>query len=153
MRRGPIAITAALALVGCGASSPRRHPDGASLPLVAGARVFARARSCDRGVNAYCALQVVVIGPRYADARALLAAEAHHLRALGWTSTVGDTPQQRSADSPGHRLRLTYTVAFEDLESWDEGYLARRRQIARALAATLFARTPALSMMLVSGPT
>ena len=33
-----------------------------NVPVPAGARVVTRARSCDRGVNRYCALQVVVEG-------------------------------------------------------------------------------------------
>ncbi len=121
------------------------------MPLVDGAQVIARVRSCDRGDNAYCALQLVVVGQGFRSSTDLLAGEARRLRALGWTSTIGDTPRERSADSPGHRLRLSYARASDDLFSWDQGTLRRRPGIARALGYAMFRRAPALSLMLQTG--
>lgn len=144
-------IVGALIVVGCGQS--RRHPrlviDGA--PLVHGARVVAQARSCDRGAHAYCSLQLVVVGSAFRDSTELLTAEEGRLKALGWTSTVGDTPKERSADSPGHRLRLSLAIAPDDLLSWDQGQVKRRPPIAHALARAMFERAPALSLMLQTG--
>ena len=138
-------------IAGCGQSSVARTPSLGGVPVVPGARVVAHVRSCDRGANAYCAMQVVITAPRYRTSAALLAAEQNRLRALGWTDTVGDTPRERSADSPGNRLRLSYALGADDLQSWDLGSLKRRRAIAKALAAAMFARVPALSLMLQAG--
>lgn len=142
----------ALAVTGCGQSSTHRRPLRlGGVPLVGGARVVAQARSCDRGARAYCSLQLVVVGSRFHSATDLLHAEEARLRTLGWTSTQGDTPKERSADSPGHRLRLSLALAQDDLLSWDQTQAHRRPPIARALARTMFERVPALSLMLQTG--
>jgi len=144
-------ILGALAVAGCGQSSThRRALRVAAVPLVYGARVIAQARSCDRGAHAYCSLQLVVVGSGFRSGTDLLNAEEGRLRALGWTSTQGDTPKERSADSPGHRLRLSLALAEDDLLSWDQTQARRRPAIARALARTMFDRASALSLMLVT---
>ncbi|MGI8715116.1 MAG: hypothetical protein ACR2NR_18420 [Solirubrobacteraceae bacterium] len=140
-----------IAVAGCGQSGSHQISSPHGIPLVAGVRIVAQTRSCDRGANPYCSLQLVVVGARYPTATALLTGEEQRLRTVGWTSTVGDTPKERSADSPGHKLRLSYALAADDLESWDLGSLKRRPSIARALAATMFERVPALSLMLQAG--
>jgi hypothetical protein len=145
------AIAATLTVVGCGHSDARRPLSLDGVPLVGGARVVAAARSCDRGVRAYCSLQLVVTGPGFHGSTDLLAAEERRLRALGWTSTAGDTPKERSADSPGHRLRLSLAIAPDDLLSWDQGQVKRRPPIAHALSHAMFERAPALSLMLQTG--
>jgi hypothetical protein len=145
------AIAGALAVAGCGQSGSSRHLAVDGVPLVDGARVVARAHSCDRGAHAYCALQLVIVGSGFRSSTDFLTSEQSRLRKLGWTSTVGDTPKERSADSPGHRLRLSYALAADDLVSWDQGTLKRRPGIARALARTMFQRAPALSLMLQTG--
>lgn len=146
------AILGALAITGCGQSSThRRALRLGGVPLVDGVQVIAQARSCDRGANPYCSLQLVVVGSSFRSGTDLLTAEEGRLRALGWTSTQGDTPKERSADSPGHRLRLSLALAEDDLLSWDQTQARRRRPIARALAQTMFERTPALSLMLQTG--
>jgi hypothetical protein len=147
----PILLAGALAVAGCGQSGSRHSLALGGAPLPSGARVVAQVRSCDHGANPYCALQLVIVGTHYASATALLNGEQSRLHQLGWTSTLGDTPKERSADSPGHRLRLSYATAADDLESWDLGSLKRRRSIARALAATMFDGAPALSLMLQTG--
>jgi hypothetical protein len=145
-------ILGALAIAGCGQSSTHRRPlRVGSVPLVKGARVVAQARSCDRGAHAYCSLQLVVVGSGFPSGTDLLNAEEARLQTLGWTSTQGDTPKERSADSPGHRVRLSLALAEDDLLSWDQTQTRRRPPIARALAHTMFERTPALSLMLVTG--
>ncbi len=146
-----VAFAAAFAVAGCGQSSGRGHLAVGGVPLTAGARVVAQARSCDRGAHAYCSLQLVVVAPGFHSSLDLLKAEEARLRSLGWTSTQGDTPKERSADSPGHRLRLSLGRAFDDLLSWDQTQIRRRPVIARMLARTVFERAPALSLMLVVG--
>jgi hypothetical protein len=141
----------ALTVAGCGQSSGSRKLPVDGVPLANGARVVARAHSCDRGAHAYCALQLVVVGSRFRSSVDLLTSEESRLRKLGWTSTVGDTPKERSSDSPGHRLRLSLGLAPDDLLSWDQGQIKRRPGIARALARALFTREPALSLMLQTG--
>jgi hypothetical protein len=146
------AIVSALVAVGCGQSGD--HSAGLmvqGVPLVGGARVVAQVRSCDRGASAYCALQLVVVGSGFQSSADLLAHEEGRLHARGWTLTVGDTPQEHSADSPGHRLRLSYALAPDDLLSWDRGQIRRRPVIARALAQAMFQRAPTLSLMLQTG--
>jgi hypothetical protein len=145
-------IVAAVAAVGCGQQSGgHRQLTLGGVPLVRGARVVAQARSCDRGAHAYCSLQLVVSGSGYRGPTDLLNAEEGRLRALGWTSTVGDTPKERSADSPGHRLRLSLGLAPDDLLSWDQTQIRRRPAIARALSRAMFERVPTLSLMLLTG--
>ncbi len=146
------ALAAVAAIAGCGQSGDHRSSLTVNgVPLVAGARIVTRARSCDHGVSPYCALQLVVVGAGFRDSTDLLAREEDRLRAGGWTSTVGDTPKERSADSPGHRLRLSYARAFDDLLSWDQGQIKRRPVVARALSRALFDQAPALSLMLQTG--
>jgi hypothetical protein len=150
--RGLLATSmCALVVAGCGQSSASRHLAIDGVPLVDGTRVVARAHSCDRGAHAYCALQLVIVGAGFRSSMDLLTGEQSRLRKLGWTSTVGDTPKERSADSPGHGLRLSLGLATDDLLSWDQGQIKRRPAIARALARTMFQRAPALSLMLETG--
>jgi hypothetical protein len=145
------AIVVATVVAGCGRSGGDRRLSLDGVPLLGGERVVARAHSCDRGAHPYCSLQLVVIGPGYRSATDLLAAHVDRLKALGWTSTAGDTPKERSSDSPGHRLRLSLGRAFDDMLSWDQTQIRRRPAIARALSRTMFERVPALSLMLQTG--
>jgi hypothetical protein len=154
-RRRPVALltlaAAALATAACGQSATRRAPELSGVPLTGGTRVVAHVRSCDRGANPYCAVQLVVVGGRYASSIALLTDEKRRLRQLGWTSGAGDSGVERSADSPGHALRLTYATASNDLLGIDLGWIQRRRSIALALSAEMFDRAPAISLMLETG--
>jgi hypothetical protein len=146
-----LAVVLAAGVSGCGKAGARRSPSLDRVPLAKGTRIVAHARSCDHGANAYCAVQAVIVGAGYRSSAALLAGEEEHLRALGWTDTVGDTPKERSADSPGHGLRLSVALATDDLQSLDLGSLKRRPVIGRALSETMFERVPALSVMLLTG--
>jgi hypothetical protein len=144
-------VVCSLVVAGCGQSSATRKLSADGVPLVGGARVVARAHSCDHGAHPYCALQLVIVGSGFRSSNDFLISEESRLRKLGWTSTVGDTPKERSADSPGHRLRLSLGIAPDDLISWDQGQIKRRAGIARALARTMFQQQPALSLMLQTG--
>ncbi|MGZ4311787.1 MAG: hypothetical protein ACXVR1_06755 [Solirubrobacteraceae bacterium] len=123
-----------------------------NIPLLAGTRVVARVRSCDRGINPYCALQVVVVGDRYPSSTALRAAYGQQLAKLGWTSAKGPDGNETAVDSPGHELRLTYATAYEDLLGVDSNWIQRTAAISHSLSTTMFDRAPALSIMLVRGP-
>ncbi len=142
---------AALALSACGQSSDSRHPTLAGLPLASRTQIVAQVTSCDRGANAYCSLQLVVVGHGYPSSTALLNTEKQHLHALGWTETGGDTGHEKAADSPGHKLRLTYATASDDLLGVDQGWIQRARPIGLALSRVMVDRDAALSLMLESG--
>jgi hypothetical protein len=151
LRPWPLALLTALWLAGCGASGATRKPSVRDLPLVHGAQVIAKVNLCDKGANAFCALDVVIVDRQYRSAEQLFTDEHLRLKARGWTITGGDTGDERAADSPGHKLRLTYSTASGDLQGIDLGWIARPRPITLTLSHLLFAGTPALSMMLEAG--
>jgi hypothetical protein len=137
---------------GCGGNPSNRSPDLGQLPLVDGAKVVAQVRECDPGANAYCALQLVVVGPRYATSDDLVAGEHDWLLKHGWTGANADAGGQHAADSPGHKLRVTYATAFDDLYLVDTRYIKRNDGIARALSRQFYAQSSAMSLMLEIGP-
>ncbi len=151
-RWATILLLAGLAPAGCGGGAPSgRGPTLAAVPLIAGTRVVASVRRCDGGANPYCAVQLVVVGHGYSSAGALVAQEARHLKRLGWSTAQGDFGTEGAADSPGHGLRLTYAPDNLDLEGIDLGWITRAPVIGRALSAEMFARAPAMSLMLQDG--
>jgi hypothetical protein len=141
------------ALAGCGAGGKGRHPDLTKLPLVNGASIVAQVRQCDRGANAFCAIELVVTDPRFKTSTDLVDAQHSQLRKHGWTGGTGDTNQQKAADSPGHKLRVTYATASGDLRDVDLGSIERPRKITLALSRVLFDQAPAMSVMLEVGST
>jgi len=118
---------------------------------VQGARVASERRQCDQGSNAFCAVEAVIVDPRFGSSGALLAAEQHRLRSLGWSATAGDNGKEHAAESPGRELRVTYATAAGDLLGSDEGWIKRPRPIVLTLSRVMFARTPAMSVMLEAG--
>jgi hypothetical protein len=146
-----VAGAAAVALAGCGGGSTSSSPDLTSVPMIRGMRVVGHIRRCDRGANPYCAVQVVVVGDRSPSSTRLLDDEAKHLASLGWTQTIGDTGDESGADSPGHKLRLTYATAASDLEGVDLGWITRAPSITHTLSRVMFDRAPAISFMLETG--
>lgn len=144
------AVSAGLA--GCGQDGARAPLDASGLPLIAGAQVVAQARQCDRGANAFCALELVAVNPRYHSSGDFLVAERRHLRALGWSLVGGQVSGERAAESPGHKLRVTYSTASSDLQQAELGLIQRAQTIELALSHALFNGTPAMSLMLEDGP-
>jgi hypothetical protein len=144
-------LALATALAACGAGGPQKPSIGA-FPLIDGARVTAQAQVCDRGANAFCAIHLVVVDPRFKSSNELLAAERLNLRRHGWTAASGETSDQRAADSPGHKLRATYATAYGDLKGIDRDWIKRPRSIELALSRTMFDRSSAISVMLEVGP-
>jgi hypothetical protein len=141
-----------LAVTGCGQGENHHSPNAARLPLVAGAKIVTEAHRCDKGANAYCAVEMVVVGPNYRSSTDLVKSERAYLDALGWTTVNGDTGNEKAAESPGHSLRLTYSTADGDLTGIDLGWIKRPRSIALALSHALFYRAPAMSLLLELGP-
>lgn len=149
------ALLTALALVpaGCGGTgSGQRAPTVGSVPLISGSRIVTQVRACDQGSNAYCAIDLVVRNGGYDSSDLLLKDEGALLRKDGWSQAHGDTGQQISANSPGHKLRLTYTTAAGDLQAVDLGEINRPWPIVYSLSSSMFARAATMSMMLEVGP-
>jgi hypothetical protein len=140
-----------LALGGCGAAS--HMPSLSQLPLVSGASVVAQAKQCDKGANAYCAIQAVVIDRRFSSSGAFVTAENRWLHRLGWSSAAGDDGVETAADSPGHKVRLTYATGGNDLKGWILKWIKRPRSIALALDREFISGVPTMSVMLEVGPT
>jgi hypothetical protein len=150
-RLGALLSTAMLvALGGCGDSSGGT-PDVARLPLPPGAQISLKVERCDKGANAFCAYELVVMSSTAKNSDALLKAEHALLLKNGWTGANADTGEQRAADSPGHKLRVTYATAFGDLKGIDLGWIKRSRKVTLALSRALFAHTAAMSMLLEQG--
>ncbi len=147
-RRLSAGLLALVALSGCGPGSSRSVPDLAQLPLVSGTSIVAQARQCDKGKAAYCAVEIVLVGRLYKSSQDLLGVERERLVTLGWMREGADTGNEHAADSPGHKLRVTYATAIGDLTGIDLGWIKRPRRITLALSRAVFQRTAALSMML-----
>lgn len=147
----PALLAVAVAVAGCGGNGPRRPVLG-SVPLVAGGQVVVRADACDAGANAYCALDVVFVDPRFRSAEALVTGERKWLKRHGWIKVSAQTGDELAADSPGDRLRVTYTTAALDLKDIDLGWIKRPRPIGLALSDAIYDRSAAMSMMVVAGP-
>jgi hypothetical protein len=141
----------ATGLAACGHSSPSSTPVLSAVPLAPGTRVVAHTRRCDRGANAFCAVQLVLVGSHDRSSVHLLNREARHLTSLGWTVSNGDTGVESASESPTHKLRLTYATAADDLEGVDLGWIRRAPKITLALSQVMFNRHSALSMMLETG--
>ena len=146
-----LAALACVLLTGCGAAASGRTPPAARVPLTSGAHVLSSVLRCDRGANAFCAVQLVVADRHYRTSAAFLIGERRHLTALGWTATNADTGDEHAAESPGHSLRLTYATAALDLKDVDLGWVQRAPVIAQTMSRAMFAREAALSLMLETG--
>lgn len=142
-----------LAVAGCGSGGATHSVSLSQLPLVSGAKVVAQARQCDRGSHAFCAIQAVIVGRRFTSSGALVKSEHDHLHSLGWTMSAGDDGDEVAADSPGHKVRVTFATAVNDLIGIDEMWIKRRRAIGLKLSQTMFRRMAAMSIMLEVGPT
>jgi hypothetical protein len=145
------ALALAAALTGCGASTTQRTPTASAIPLLPGARVATQVRACDSGSRAFCSIELVVLDPRYKSSDNLAHDESKHLRKAGWSLADGDTGTESSANSPGHKLRLTYSTAADDLQQIDLGQITRSREIVLALSSSMFNRAAAMSMILEVG--
>jgi hypothetical protein len=140
-----------LALAGCGGSA--HTPSLSQLPLVSGASVVAQAKQCDQGANAFCAIQAVVVDRRFHSSGGFVSAENRWLHKLGWSSAAGDDGVEAAADSPGHKVRLTYATGGNDLLGWIQHWIKRPRSIALALDHEFINGVPTMSVMLEEGPT
>jgi hypothetical protein len=148
-----LALLTAVAVAGCGSAPSRSSLTLRSLPLVPGATILEQATECDGGANSFCAVEAVVVDRRYTSSGALVASEDRQLHRFGWKSSAGDDGTEAAADSPSHKLRVTFATAINDLIGVDEHWITRASSIERALDRTMFDRMPAMSLMLEFGPT
>jgi hypothetical protein len=142
-----------LTLAGCGNGGASAPLSMGQLPLIPGASVVSQERQCDRGSNAFCAIEAVIVDKQAPSSGALVASEHRKLHSLGWTTSAGDDGDEVAADSPGHKVRVTYATALSDLIGWDEKWIKRPYSDALALDREFINRTPAMSIMLEAGPT
>lgn len=148
---GVALVSSVVALAGCGHSANRTPPSLQELPLVPGAKVAKVIKQCDRGANAYCALELVIVNQHYRTSDDLEKAEHKWVRAAGWRGVGGDTIYENAAESPGHKLRVTYATATDDLRAVDLGYIHRPAELAVVLSRTMFSHVPAMSVLLETG--
>jgi hypothetical protein len=145
----PIAMIAGLA--GCGPGATGSAPPLEQLPLLPGAKVVARSQQCDKGANPYCALELVIVDGRFKTSDQLVTAEHKWVHAAGWRGVTADTGDERAAESPGHKYRITYATASGDLKGVDLGWIHRSKKIAYALSRSLFSHDSAMSVLLEAG--
>ncbi len=147
-----LAALAGAAIGGCGDSPPlARTPKLAGLPLVTGSQVEIQMRTCDRGANAYCQLQLVVVGAHYRSSLEMLRAERRLLQSRHWSHANAPIGLEAAADAPSDRLRVTYATASNELRGFDLGWINRARPITLALAHDLLAQRSALAVVLQLG--
>lgn len=144
-------VIVAVLIVASGRGGTPRDIGLRNIPMVPGTHVLTQVRSCDPGVHAYCALQVVIVGDRYRTSQALRKTYGARLHTLGWTTTKGPDGNETAADSPGHELRLTFATAYEDLLGIESNWIQRTAAISHSLSSVMFDRAPALSIMLLRG--
>lgn len=146
-------IALSVALVGCGPGSSTKPPDARQLPLLPGAKIVAQDTQCDRGSNAFCARELVVVDPKFKSSEDFVNAEHDYIHSAGWDGVTADTGDERAAESPGHKLRATYGTAIGDLQGIELGWIHRSRTISKALSRTLFEHSAAISVELDRGST
>jgi len=148
--RKALAIPAVAAVVaGCGHTS--RTPTAAHLPLVPGSSVIVKERECNHGANPYCSVEMVVQNSTYQSPRRLLFDERDYLYHHGWRVASPNTGVELAAESPGHKLRVTYATALQDLKGVDLGWIARPASIKYALDRAVFDHVPTMSVLLEVG--
>jgi hypothetical protein len=144
-----VAVLAPIALLaGCGPGGTGSAPTANQLPLVPGAKIVAQAQRCDKG-----ATELVVVASQYRTSEALVSAEHRLVHSAGWRGVTADTGDERAAESPGHKYRVTYATASGDLKGIDLGWIHRSKRIAYALSRQLFAHSSAMSVLLEAGET
>jgi hypothetical protein len=142
---GVAGLALAAAVAGCGGSGPHT-PNLKKVPMVSGSRTVFQTMACDPGANAYCGIDLVVYNRAYRNSQEFLTAERNELHAHGWTDANGDVGPETAADSPGHKIHLTYASANGELDAIDYGWVKRPRSMTLALSNSIFVNTAALAL-------
>jgi hypothetical protein len=142
-------VTLTATLAGCGAGE--RTPNLSKVPLVPGGTVVAKVRKCNKGASAFCAIELVVQNRSFRGSTGLVLAERNLLRSQGWTGVAPDTGVELADESPGHKLRLTYATALEDLKGIDLGWINRASPVETALDRAVFNKVPTMSLLVEVG--
>lgn len=153
LTRTLLALAGSAALAGCGTGGASKPLTLGQVPLIQGASIQVQSRQCDGGVNAFCAIEAVIVDPHASSSGALVQGEHRKLRSLGWTTSAGDDGDEVAAESPGHKIRMTYATGLGDLIGWDEKWIKRPWPIAFTLSKLMYSGTPAMSILLEVGPT
>ena len=135
------------------AQADRAHPDLSQLPLVPGARFQVQERVCDSGSNAYCAWELVVADRALPGLeRAVRGRASRSCSAATGAAPTATSPRQHAADSPGHRLRVTYANPVDELTGIAI-FGVRRSQAggAGAVQGRVHRTPPVISMLLEVG--
>ena len=67
------------------------------------------------------------------------------------SGATADNGNERAADSPGDKLRVTYATAASELGNIDLAFVKRSRATALALSRALFGRASAMAVLLEVG--
>lgn len=145
------AIAVAASLSGCAGDGPQR-PRPSEIPFVGGGRIILTADDCDKGANAYCALDLVFVNRRFGSSQALVVAERQYLLRHGWVAVPAQTGDELAADAPHNRFRITFASPLRDLKDIDLGWIKRPRSIQVALSRAVYEGSPAMSVNVVAGP-
>jgi hypothetical protein len=156
---GALFAAACLAVGGCAWDAGDQVPALKALPLLSGTHLSLDHRVCDMGAHAYCALELVLAGSRYASSKELMHDEHHLLNSLGWHDVNAPSGWELEADSPGDKLRVTYATPYGDQLSIAFGWIKRSSMLRQALSQALVGHivkgrrvsTPAISMLLQLG--
>lgn len=151
LRASAAALLTLLVLTACGGSG-NHYPDVAKLPLLSGTQIVVQAHECDPGASAFCAVELVVVDKDFDTSADLLLAERAYLHAHGWTGAGGDTGDESAADSPDHKLRVTYATPGGDLKAGAFNQIKRPQAVVLGLSRAIFNRQAALSVLLEDGP-
>jgi len=151
VRRLVTLCAVASVLAACGPNTGAGSPALSTVPLAPHSHVALRIRACNKGADAFCALELVLVGHGYTTSNALLDSEASLLARLHWRQAHADTGLERAANSPGGGLRLTYATARGELQSIGLGWSKRAPALAVALAHTMFDNVPALALLVEVG--
>ena len=113
--------------------------------------IATRAASAAVAASRKTSTNLVVTDPHYVSSDLLALDESQLLKKHGWSLADGDTAYQSGANSPGHKLRLTFASATGDLRQIVLGQINRPWPITYALSNTMFDRKAAMSMRLEVG--
>jgi hypothetical protein len=94
---------------------------------------------------------MVVRNSTYRSPRRLVFDERDYLYHHGWRAASPNTGVELAAESPGHKLRVTYATALQDLKGVDLGWIARPKSIEHALDRAVFDHVPTMSVRLEVG--